>query len=195
MLIEVDKTKTYYKIVQINTPYRDGKKFTIGEVSIATQKVNLQAADPKDIGGFCISDNEHIFRWIIRGDYLCEVKIPEDSKIYKTESENGIYVSNKILLTNPVKMTDEVALKLYNISNLPESSYFRALAACCIKGYINTAEKVFSEKINKNNLNIALQEFEAFCRRREEEYDIETFNLESVKLILNRMNKLKETES
>ncbi len=55
------------------------------------------------MGGFCITTYDYVFRWLIRGDTLCEVKIPEDSKIYKTTSNNGIYISEKIILTNPKK--------------------------------------------------------------------------------------------
>ena len=82
------------------------------------------------MGGFCISTYEYIFRWLIRGDTLCEVKIPEDSKIYKTGSDNGIYLSDKIILTNPKKIDDNFAMELYLNSKLPERSYFIAIAVC-----------------------------------------------------------------
>ncbi len=189
---EVDKNAKYYKFAELNKPYNNGKSFETGKILIADSPVDLQATEISKIGGFCISDYEHIFRWVIRGSYLCEVKIPEDSRIYKTESENGVYVANRIILTNPIKMSDELATKLYEHSNLSEISYFRAMAACTIQGYINTAKKVFDEQINKNNIGIAISEFKLFCKRREEEYNVEVFNLDNVKFILDKFNNFKK---
>lgn len=186
-LVEVDKNLKYYKITQLNTQYRNGKQFNENVVAVSEKEVNLDAKDNTEIGGFCISDYKHIFRWVIRGNYLCEVQIPDDTKIYKAESENGIYVSNKIILVNPIKMSDEVAMKLYLSSELPEISYIRAMAACCIQGYVKTAEKVFQDKINKNNCELAFFEFESFCKRREEEYKIKVFEIEHIKLFLNKI--------
>lgn len=187
---EVNKENTYYKIIQMSSKYRDGRSFPIDEVVIADKKVNLNATTPNEMGGFCVSDYEHIFRWLIRGDTLCKVKIPENSHIYKTESNNGIYIADRIILTNPIPVDDNLAIKLYNNSALPENSYFRALAACSIKGYNNTALKVLNEKVNKHNINEAIHEFESFCMRREEEYNIKIFELDLVRIIHNKLKDL-----
>ena len=187
---ETNNRDIYYKIIQMSSKYRDGRSFPIDEVVIADKKINLNAEVSEEMGGFCISDYDHIFRWIIRGDSLCDVRIPEDTKIYKTGSENGIYIADRIILSNPIKLDDNLVMELYINSKLPEISYFRALAACCIKGYVKTAEKVLQEKINESNKTIALQEFEGFCKRREEEYNIDTFSLEIVKNILSKLKKV-----
>ena len=187
---EVDRENDYYKIVQMSSKYRDGRNFPIDDVVISDKKVNLKAESPNEMGGFCISDFEHIFRWLIRGDTLCKVVIPEDSHIYRTESNNGIYVADKIILTNPVLIDDNYAMYLYENSALPEVSYFKTLAACCIKGYNNTAIRVLKEKVNKSNQIIAIQEFEVFCKRRENEYGIKTFDLELVKLIHRKLENI-----
>ncbi len=187
----VNNKDKYYKFVELNIPYRNGKCFIENEILISDKKINLNATDRKEIGGFCISDYEHIFRWVIRGSYLCEVIIPEESIIYKTDSDNGIYISEKIILVNPIKMNDEIALELYNHSKLNDISYFRALAACTAQGYINTAKTIIKDKININNVNIALEEFYSFCKAREEEYNIEVSKLENVKLILYELENIK----
>ena len=190
---EVNRENNYYKIIQMSSKYNDGRCFPIDEIVIADKKVNLSADIPEDMGGFCVSDNNHIFRWIIRGDTLCQVKIPEDSKIYKTDSDNGIYIADKIILTNPQKIDDSLAMELYKQSKLIEISYFRALAACSIKGYSDTALKVFSDRINKQNVSVAIQEFDSFCKRREDEYGFKTFELESVITIQNKLKLLLNT--
>jgi hypothetical protein len=188
---EANNKNIYYKIIQTATKYRDNRNFPIDEVVIADRKVNLNAETSEEMGGFFISDYDHIFRWLIRGDTLCEVKIPEGSIIYKTSSKNGIYIADRIILTNPKKLNDDLAMILYENSKLPEESYFRALAACAIKGYSKTIIKVINERVNNQNVVACIEEFNAFCQRREEEYKIDTFNLELVKNTLTTLNNIK----
>lgn len=70
----------------------------------------MNAQEQNDIGGFYISTYDYIFRWLIRGYTLCEVTIPDKEKIYKTTSKNGIYVAEKIILSNPKKINDDFAI-------------------------------------------------------------------------------------
>ena len=101
---EADRNSKYYRVIQTIKEYNDGRRFPLDEIVIADNKVDLNATDRTKMGGFCISSYEYIFRWLIRGDTLCEVKIPDDTKIYKTVSDNGIYIADKIILTNPKKI-------------------------------------------------------------------------------------------
>ncbi len=190
---EADKNKQYYKIIQTAMEYRDGKKFPIDQVVIANKKINLNAIESKKIGGFCVSTYNFAFRWLIRGDTLCQVKIPADSKFYKTVSDNDVYVCEKMILTNPKKIDDNFAMELYKISTLNEISYFRAMTASAICGYMNTALKVFEDKVNAKNIDIAISEFEGFCKRREEEsYGKNTLEMKNVKILYNKLRELKK---
>ncbi len=189
---EADKNGKYYRVIQTTKKYNDGKLFPIDEIVISDKKVNLDATIIAEMGGFYISTYEYIFRWLIRGDTLCEVKIPEDSKIYKTGSKNGIYISDKIILTNPRKIDDNFAMKLYLNSTLPEISYFKAMAACAICGYIHTAIQVCEDKVNKGNIDIAIFEFEEFCKRRKKENFItSSLAIERVKMLYDKLNQIK----
>lgn len=189
---EADKNSKYFRVIQTEKEYRDGRKFPIDEIVIADQKVDLQATDRKKLGGFCISTYEYVFRWLIRGDTLCEVKIPEDTKIYKTVSENGIYISEKMILTNPRKIDDDFAMELYLNSTLPEISYFKAMTACAICGYTSTALRVCDDKVNKENVDIAIQELEDFCKRREDEqYKTGVLAEKGVKLLYEKLKQIK----
>ena len=182
----------YYRVIQTIKEYSDGKRFPIDEVVVADKGVNFNAIEQNEMGGFCITTYDYVFRWLIRGDTLCEVKIPEDSKIYKTTSNNGIYISEKIILTNPKKIDDNFAMKLYKISNLPEISYFKAMTACAICGYMNTALKVCKDKVNFQNVNIAISEFEDFCKRREEEkYVKNPLEIKNVKILYDKLKEIK----
>lgn len=189
---EADKNEKYFRVIQTEKEYQDGKRFPIDKVVISNNKIDLNATDRTKIGGFYVSTYDYIFRWLIRGDTLCEVIIPEDSKIYKTISENGIYVTEKMILTNPRKIDDNFAMKLYLESKLPEKSYFKAMTACAIKEYINTALKVCDDKVNKENVDIAISELEEFCKTREEEnYITNTFSIQAVKILYNKLKQIK----
>lgn len=189
---EADKNAKYYRVIHTVKEYEDGRRFPLNEVVIADKKVNLEAAKREDIGGFYISSFEYIFRWIIRGDTLCEVIIPEDTKIYKTTSDNGIYVADKIILTNPVKLDEDLVMKLYKVSTLPQISYFKAMAACAICGYVNVALKVCEEKVNKENVDIAINEIEDFCQRRYgEKYISDDTAKESLEILCNKLKQIK----
>ena len=189
---EADKSKKYYRVIQTIREYKDGKKFPIDEVVIADKEINLSAIDSTKMGGFCVSTYNHSFRWLIRGDTLCEVKIPEDSRFYKTVSENDVYVCNKMILSNPQKIDDNFAMELYKASTLNETSYFIAMTACAICGYINTALKVCEDRVNTENVSIAISELEGFCKRREEEnYAINLLERENVKILYHKLQEIK----
>lgn len=190
---EADRNEKYYRVIQTIKEYSDGRRFPIDEVVVADKKVNLNAKEQTEMGGFCISSYEYIFRWLIRGDTLCEVKIPEDTKIYKTISNNGIYIADKIILTNPKKISDNFAMELYKKSTLPEISYFKAMTACSICGYMKTAIQVCEDKVNKENVDVAISELEDFCKRRnDEKYINNPLAMESVKILYDRLKEIKK---
>lgn len=190
---EADKNKKYYRVIQTIKEYRDGKRFPIDEVVIADKEIDLNATESVEMGGFCVSTYNYAFRWLIRGDTLCEVIIPEDSKFYKTVSDNDVYVCEKMILTNPKKIDDNFAMELYKVSTLNEISYFRAMTACAICGYMNTALKVCDERVNPQNVEIAIKEFEGFYKRREEEhFGKSTLEIESVKIIYDKLKGIEK---
>ena len=99
-----------------------------------------------------------------------------------------------MILTNPKKIDDEFAMELYKVSTLNEISYFRAMTACAICGYINTALKVFEDRVNIQNVNVAISEFESFCKRREEEpYWESILETDGVKIIYNKLQNMRMT--
>ena len=188
---ETDKNKKYYRVIQTIKEYRDGKRFPIDEVVIADKKIDLNATESMEMGGFCVSTYNYAFRWLIRGDTLCEVIIPEDSKFYKTVSDNDVYVCEKMILTNPKKINDNFAMELYKVSTLNDISYFRAMTACAICGYIKTALKVCEDRVNQQNVEIAIKEFEEFCKRREEEkYVKNPLETENVKILYDKLKEI-----
>lgn len=103
-----------------------------------------------------------------------------------------INITEKMILTNPKKIDDNFATELYLKSNLSEVSYFRAMTACAICGYNNTALKVCEDKVNKNNVDVAIAELEEYCTRRKNEKFIENISaINSVQILRKKLLNIK----
>ena len=139
-------------------------KYKIDEINIS-KDWNSSAKSPKEMGGFNFSVEDKILRWLIRGDTLYDVEIPADAEVIDCPSKSaphGVFRSNKIILHNPRKVTDEIALDLYIKSKLPEISYYKSLVGCAIRGYRNTCLEIIKDKVNKNNIDLVLSEIDDF---------------------------------
>lgn len=135
-------------------------EYKIDEVNIANNW-NPNTYDPKEMGGFNFSKEDKILRWLVRGDTIYDVEVPEEAEIIDCPSESAPHVvfrSNKIILHNPRIMTDEIAMDLYVKSNLPEKSYYKSLIGCAIRGYRNTCLAIIKDKVNKDNIDLVLNE-------------------------------------
>lgn len=148
-------------------------EYKIDEVNIA-DKWNPDNNDPKEMGGFNFSTEDKILRWLVRGDTLYDVIIPDDAEVIdcpSPSSPHGVFRSNKIILTNPRQMTDEMAMDFYLKSDLPEKSYYKSLAGVAIRGYRNTSLKIIEDKVNKDNIDLVLSEIEDFIKPFKSDFD------------------------
>lgn len=141
-------------------------EYKINEVNIA-KNWNPNTYDPKEMGGFNFSTEDKILRWLVRGDTIYDVEVPSDADIIDCPSKSaphGVFRSNKIIISNPRKVTDKMAMELYIKSNLPEKSYYKALIGCAIRGYRDTCLKIIEDKVNKNNIDLVLSEVDDFVK-------------------------------
>ena len=138
-----------------------GFEYKIGEVNIASNW-NPDAKNGKDFGGFNYCSEECILRWFHRGDTIYDVTIPGDAESVRLDGATTIYRTNKIIISNPKKVDDELALYYYHISKIPEKSYYKALAVVSIMNYKKTAYAIFKDKINKDNIDEVLEEWNDF---------------------------------
>lgn len=141
---------------------KDGYQYKIGEVNVAS---NWNPKDLKHAGGFFFSVEDKIARWLVRGDTLYDVEIPNDGEIISIPNESapgGVFQSNKIIIKNPRKVTEEMALFFYRKSKLPEKSYFKTLAGYAIRGYLSVCQIIIEEKIHQKNIDEAIFEYEDF---------------------------------
>lgn len=136
-------------------------EYKIGEVN-TSNKWNPSAENPKEMGGFNYAAEECILRWLHRGDTLYDVEVPADAKSVKIEGATTIYRANKIVIKNPRKVDDDLALHFYEISNIPEKSYYKALAVVSIMGYKKTAFAIINDKVNGDNIDEVLEEWNDF---------------------------------
>lgn len=97
-----------------------------------------------------------------RGDTIYDVTVPKDSEIVKLDVATTIYRANKIIISNPRKIDDQFALHFYKISNIPEKSYYKALGAVSIMNYTQTAYTILKDKVNQNNIDNVLEEWNDF---------------------------------
>lgn len=144
----------------------NGMEYKIGEVNVA-EYWNPNNLNPKNMGGFNFSTEDKILRWLVRGDTIYDVIIPEDAEVIDCPNESaphGVFRTNKIIIKNPRLVTDNMAMELYYKSDLPEKSYFKAMAGCCVRGYIKTAKQILQDKVNKDNIEIAITEFNDFYK-------------------------------
>ncbi len=161
----------YMKVMYGTKSHASGFEYKINEIN-ETDNWNLKANNPKDFGGFNFSTEDKILRWLLRGDTIYDVEIPEDAEVVECENKNtphGVFRSNKIILKNPRKLDDNLVMNLYLISDLPDNTYFQCLTFLSLRGYIKVCEKIIKDKVSKNNVDQAIQTFTTFFQLKEEE--------------------------
>ena len=139
-------------------------EYKLNEVNIA-DVWNPNETEPDKMGGFNFSTETKILRWLVREDTTYDVEIPVGAEVIDVPHKatpHGVFRANKIIISNPRTVTDDLAMQLYKVSDIPEKSYFKAKAGCTIRGYINTAIQIFKDKVNKENVNLAFYEFKDF---------------------------------
>ncbi|MGM9877625.1 MAG: hypothetical protein ACI33S_03150 [Bacilli bacterium] len=165
-------------------------EYKINEINISNNW-NPNAKSGKDFGGFNYCDEKCILRWLHRGDTIYDVEIPDDAENIKIEGATTIFRTNKIIVKNPRKVDDDLALHYYEISDIPEKSYYKALGVVCIMNYRKTAKAIIRDKVNKNNIEIVLDEWNDFINHSGKNDRKELNKL--VEEIDNELNKIKES--
>lgn len=155
-------SKKYLKVMFGNTSGADKNlKYKLNKVNVANNW-NPTAKSGKDFGGFNYCAEDQVLRWLHRGDTVYDVEVPKDAENVKIKGATVVYRTNKIILTNPRKVDDDLALYFYKISNIPEKSYYKALAAVSVMNYRKTAYEIIRDRVNVNNIDEVLEEYNDF---------------------------------
>ena len=136
-------------------------KYKVNEVNIS-EHWNPTAEKGRDFGGFNYTTEDCILRWLHRGDTIYDVEIPDNAENIKLEGATTVYRANKIIINNPRKVDDDLALHFYKISKIPERSYYKALGVVSIMNYKKTAYAILKDKVNKDNIDDVLEEWNDF---------------------------------
>ena len=97
----------------------DGTKSNAGGFEYKLDKVNIaklwnpKTMEPDKMGEFNFGTEDKILRWLHRGDTIYDVDIPNDAEVILCDESKGIYRSNKIIVSNPKKITDDLVMDLY----------------------------------------------------------------------------------
>ena len=138
-----------------------GFEYKLDEIN-ETDNWNPYADNPKDMGGFNFCQEDKILRWLHRGDTLYDVIIPEGAEVIEIDHKNcpdGLFRANKIIVTNPRKITKKMVLDLYKKSNLPEKTYYQCFVTLLFRGYKDVVKYMISDMVNKDSVDRAISEF------------------------------------
>ena len=138
-----------------------GFEYKLNEINVS-DSWNPEAHSGKEFGGFNFTTESCILRWLHRGSTIYDIEIPKDAETVKIEGATILFRTNKIIVKNPRKVNDDLALHYYEISNIPEKSYYKALGAVAVMNYKKTALKILKDKVNKKNINEVLEEWNEF---------------------------------
>lgn len=81
----------------------------------------------------------------------------------------------------------------YKISEIPEKSYYKALAAVTVMNYENTARTILKDKVSKENIEIVLEEWNDFIDYSRKNNKKELQGL--AKEIDDELNKIKDDKA
>jgi len=159
----------YLKVMFSNESRYNNFQYKIGEVNCAPSW-NPNATTPEEMGGLNFSNEENILRYLHNGDTIYDVEIPEDAAVVSVKScatPYGVFRSNKIIIKNPRKVTDAMALEFYKKSTIPEDAYPKALGGVSLMNFSKTANEIFNDKVNDDNIEYFLAEWNDFTDRPE----------------------------
>lgn len=174
----------------------DGTKSNAGEFKYKLDEINVSNAwnpdenEPDKMGGFNFSSENKILRWLHRGDTIYDVIIPKDAEIVLCNEEKGIWRANKIIVKNPQIITDEMVIKLYKKTTLTNKILAQCLQTLLWKNRINISKFIINDKVNKENVDEFIIEFENY-NKKSEEFNYDELEEDS-KIIYNMLNKIKQ---
>lgn len=158
--------KQFYKVLLgTESSACPGLHYNIDELTVA-EHWNPRGKDPKEMGGFSIATDAALIRWICRGNVLYDVIIPQDAEIAYPEHpsvQGELARVNKLILTNPRPMTDDLALQFYRTSKFKHHEYYKILAVCAFCGHTKTCEAILKDHISPANARECLMHWDDFA--------------------------------
>ena len=174
----------YVRVMDGLTSNAGGFNYKLDEINIS-EKWDTSTLDPEKMGGFNFGTEDKILRWLHRGDTIYDVIVPDDAEVILCDEEKGIYRSNKIIVTNPRTITDELVLELYKKTTLSDKIIAQCLVTLLWKKRKEISKFIINDRVNKDNIGDILNEFTTYAGE-------DNLNSESGKEIYNLLIKIKD---
>ena len=141
-----------------------GFEYKLDEVNNASNW-NPNSKEPDKMGGFNFGTEDKILRWLHRGDTIYDVNVPDDAEVVLCDIEKGIYRSNKIIVSNPRIITDEIVLDLYKKTTLSNKIIAQCLMTLIWRNRIEICKFIIKDRVNNDNIDEILNEFENYAEK------------------------------
>ena len=138
-----------------------GVEFKLDQINVA-ENWNPTTFKPEEMGGFNFGTEDKILRWLHRGDTIYDVIIPNNAEVIFCDEEKGVYRANKIIVTNPRTITDEMVIDLYSKSTLSDKIISQCLVTLLWKNRKEISKYIIKNRVNANNINSIIEEFEKY---------------------------------
>lgn len=174
----------------------EGTKSNAGQFEFKIDKVNESEVwnpnetDGDKFGGFNFSTEDKILRWIHRGDTLYDVIIPEDAEVVLFNEEKGIWRANKIIVTNPRKITDEMIYEFYKNTTLSNKILAECLQVLLWKNKLEISKYIIKDRVTKDNVDEFISTYEKHLSKNKD-FDSEKLDGDS-KIIYNMLIDIRD---
>lgn len=138
-----------------------GFEYKLDEINISNNW-NPNEVEPEKMGGFNFGSEDKILRWLHRGNTIYDVIIPEDAEIVLC---NKIWRANKIIVTNPKIITDEMVIELYKKTTLTNKILAQCLQTLLWTNRIEISKYIIIDRVNKENIDEFINEFENYTKK------------------------------
>lgn len=159
----------YVKVMFSTKSRYNNYQYKLGEVNNAPSW-NPNGKTPEEMGGLNFANEESILRYLHNGDTIYDVELPIDAEVITVTNcatPNCVFRANKIIINNPRKVTDDMALDFYKKTNIPNEAYPKALGGVSLMNFSKTANRIIDDKVNANNIDYFIKEWTDFMDRKE----------------------------
>lgn len=156
--------KKFVRVMDGTKSNAGGFEYKLDEINISNNW-NPNEVEPEKMGGFNFGSEDKILRWLHIGDTIYDVIIPKDAQIVLCNEEKGVWRANKIIVTNPRIITDEMVIELYKKTTLSNKTIAQCLQTLLWKNRIEISKYIINDRINKENVDEFIIEFENYAKK------------------------------
>lgn len=174
----------------------DGAKSNAGKFEYKLDEINISnnwnpnEVEPEKMGGFNFSSEGKILRWLHRGDTIYDVIVPENAEIVLCNEEKGVWRANKIIVTNPRMITDEMVIELYKKTTLSNKIIAQCIQTLLWRNRIEISKYIINDRVNKENVDEFIIEFENYTKKSEK-FNYDALGKDS-KTIYDMLKRIKQ---